>query len=156
MHPSLASRYDRPMQEMLVEAVANNAEPCAPAHGAHPLAHALAPLFGLYFEKCTIEYFLVAGVDAVGRLVAFHEWKGGAHAITGVTRPVLATLAVDGVDRIVIAHNHIDQHAAPTTADRMATRMIANLATLSGGHLADHVIHYGEGWVSLRAMGLID
>jgi DNA repair protein RadC len=56
---------------------------------------------------------------------------------------------------VVMAHNHPSGDAAPSMADREATRMLARALDALGIRLLDHLVVTRAGITSFRALGLL-
>ena len=113
------------------------------------------PLFAPYFEDVPIEWVLVAGLDARGRLLCFFGSDGTRWSNADLIPCVRAALRPAEVCAIVVAHNHPAGPAVPSGSDIGATRQIATLCRMANARLLDHLIYAPDGVASLRAMGVL-
>lgn len=102
------------------------------------------------------EVFVVAGLDAHGRLLCQRRTQGQVGGVAVAPRDVLRLLLLAGAVAFVLVHNHPSGVLAPSAADVAFTLHLAAAARLCGLHLLDHVILAGPGWLSLRQEGILE
>lgn len=118
-------------------------------HASCPSLDAAELLFRQHLANSRIERLVVAGFDARLRLVAFGEAEGQRTSVGGLLQISRTILGNTDVSIMVVGHNHPSGVAAPSTADREATRRLAALCRLAGARLAGHLLFAGEDCVPI-------
>lgn len=101
------------------------------------------------------ETLLLAGFDAVGRLVCV-ERTGGDNASRCIIPPrCWRSLIGSGVVAVTMAHNHPSDDPRPSAADTRTTQEAALFLRTIDIDLADHLIFVTYGHFSFRSAGLL-
>lgn len=85
-----------------------------------------------------VEIVLAMGFDERGLIQASVAAAGALASNNHAPLCVRRVLGVPRVDRVLLAHNHPDGHALPTSADRDVTRRLAAMCRLGGAVLLEH------------------
>jgi len=115
-------------------------------------AHALfAPLAAEPVEVAAFAY-----LDPEWRLLGLRHARSAMRSALDVPVRAVATdvLALD-CTHVMMAHNHPSGDAAPSAADRAATKRLARALDALGVALIDHLVLAGERVTSFRALGLL-
>lgn len=101
------------------------------------------------------EHLCIAHLDWNGSLIALTEQVGGHDALSLALDWIARDALIRESSRLLIAHNHPSGDPAPSKADRMATRRLAELLRMLGIELVDHLIFARGGVNSFRQLGLL-
>lgn len=102
------------------------------------------------------ERFVVLCLDAKQRLLRKEEvFKGTLTSTLVHPREVFAIAIREGAASILVAHNHPSGDPSPSDEDLAITKRLEEAGRLIGIHLTDHLIIGHEGFLSLRAVGLM-
>lgn len=102
------------------------------------------------------EHFITLMFDSCGNLIDVNDISTGIINETlvhprEVFEPAIKCLAVS----MVIAHNHPSNDLKPSTEDLKITQRLISSGELLGIEVADHLIFSSEGYLSLKASGLL-
>lgn len=126
-----------------------------PTTDGHPQMNGLAAFLRDLVGDPVIEKFAVAGLSASGQLVCVNVAEGEQSMVPDVLPAVKRTLADVEVCSIILAHNHPDDSARPSSKDKLTTDRIAALARLSNATLIDHLIFGRDGVFSMGSNRLL-
>lgn len=114
-----------------------------------------ASLLGKTLIDCNREYLRLAHLDREGHPLLIVEQPGGHDVLPIALGAIIRDACQCRAQRLIIAHNHPSGDPTPSTADRLATRRLAELLHTIDVELVDHLI-FGRGRItSFRALGLI-
>ena len=102
-------------------------------------------------ERCGFAY-----LDPEWRLLGSRQTPPGtAHGVEVSLRDVIADVLALGATAVVMAHNHPGGDLSPSAADIAVTRrLVAGLEAIDV-RLIDHLVIGRDGYLSMRATGLL-
>jgi DNA repair protein RadC len=104
----------------------------------------------------TVERVRVLYLDTRNRLMMDHHAADGSIDEAAIHPREVIRRALDlGASALILVHNHPSGNPEPSRADIDITRRIAEAGRLLGVVVHDHVIVGRQGYVSLKAKGLI-
>ena len=113
----------------------------------------LVPLFRYERE----ENIYLLSLDSRKVLIACDKLGKGTHGEATISARAVVELALKhNAAGVIIAHNHVDGFAIPSTADKMATGQIRDALRLVGITLCDHIVVSGSDFVSFADSGLLN
>lgn len=117
---------------------------------------ALIDYLSIDMAHLTIERVRVLYLDTRNRLIDDHHVGDGSIDEAAIHPREVIRRAMDvGAAAMILVHNHPSGNAEPSRADIQITQRIAEAGRHLGITVHDHVIIGREGYVSLRAKGLI-
>ncbi len=119
-------------------------------------SRAAAALLMPWFSRHREERFVVLCLDNKQRLLKREEvFKGTLTSSLVHPREVFAIAIRERAASILVAHNHPSGDLEPSDEDLTVTRRLEEAGRLVGILLTDHLIIGREGFLSLRAVGLL-
>ena len=113
--------------------------------------HAVRLLQGL-----RLEHFYVTCLDGQMRLIADELIsRGSVDEVAAYPRLVAEAVLRHNARTVVLCHNHPGGSAVPSQQDVAVTRVLLDLLSTLGVHLADHMIVTGRKALSMTECGLI-
>ncbi|WP_241657313.1 RadC family protein [Aurantiacibacter suaedae] len=117
---------------------------------------ALIDYLAIDMAHLTVERVRVLYLDTRNRLILDqHVHDGTINEASIHPREVVGTAITRGAAAVILVHNHPSGNPEPSKADIDITRRIAEAGRLVNITVHDHVIVGREGYVSLRAKGLL-
>ena len=101
------------------------------------------------------EVATVGQFDPDWRLLGSRHVVGGASRLLLPVRTVVADALAFGSANIVLAHAHPSGDPRPSASDIAYTRLLGRTLAAIDVRLVDHLIVAPDGFVSLRAIGLL-
>jgi DNA repair protein RadC len=114
------------------------------------------PLLAPFFAAADQERVVAMHLDADRMLLAVTLERVGGPDDVALSLGSLAAAALRlGSSAVILAHNHPSGDAAPSAADRDATRRLADALRPLGVQLLDHLVFAGDACRSMAAAGLL-
>jgi DNA repair protein RadC len=121
----------------------------------HNIADAVH-LFAGELGKLASEELRVAHLDEEGQVLGLSAGAGGDPAKVDLpVREIVRDALALGARALLLAHNHPSGDPTPSSADKAATRRLADAAKSLDIRLLDHLIFAGAHCRSFREMGLL-
>lgn len=115
-----------------------------------------AAYFQPKLRDLTKEVFLVAFLNNAKQLTGYRKISSGGTTATIVDpAEVIRQAVMNDASSILLAHNHPSGLAKESRADINLTKRLVESGKLLGIPVDDHIIIAGDGFVSMRAKGLI-
>jgi len=112
--------------------------------------------FSPKLRDLTKEVFLVAFLNNAKKLTGYRKISSGGTTATIVDpAEVMRQAVMNDASSILLAHNHPSGLAKESRADISLTKRLVESGKLLGIPIDDHIIIAGDGFVSMRAKGLI-
>ncbi len=103
------------------------------------------------------EVLLMLCLDTQKRVISCTEMsRGVVNAVNVNIRKMVETALRDKATSVIIAHNHPDGLALPSTEDDAVTRQLSSALRLVDIQLADHLVVAKDDFVSYRDSGMLD
>jgi len=112
-------------------------------------------LLGPLVRARSEERLAIAFLDAGGKVLGTISRAGSEDEVELPIREVIAAGLRLNSRAMILAHNHPSGDCTPSAGDLAVTRRLAQTGEAVDMRLHDHLVFGGEGYTSMRALGLL-